>query len=61
MKNGTIVNISSTNGTKTISPEYIAEETAKIYIERFADPSEIATQYIFFRATNHHILIARSL
>lgn len=47
MKNGTIVNISSTNRTKTISPEYIAEETAKIYIERFADPGEIANTIYF--------------
>lgn len=94
MKKGTIVNISSTNGTKTISPEcldyniskvglqsltrdlafylkpnirvnaiaigwadtdmnkdlpeeYLAEEKAKIYIERFADPSEIANTIYF--------------
>lgn len=94
MKNGTIVNVSSTNGTKTISPEcldyniskvglqsltrdlafylrpnirvnaiaigwadtdmnkdlpedYLAEEKAKIYIERFADPSEIANTIYF--------------
>lgn len=94
MKKGTIVNVSSTNGTKTISPEcldyniskvglqsltrdlafylkpnirvnaiaigwadtdmnkdlpedYLAEEKAKIYIERFADPSEIANTIYF--------------
>ncbi len=93
-KGSTIVNVSSTNGTKTISPEcldynvskvglqsltrdlafqlkpnirvnavaigwadtdlnkdlpkeYIEEENAKIYIERFADPSEIANAIYF--------------
>lgn len=98
MKRGSIVNISSTNGTKTISPEcldyniskvglqsltrdlafqfkpnirvnavaigwantdmnmnlpqdYIDEETAKIYLERFADPSEIA-KTIYFLASD---------
>ena len=99
MKNGSaIVNVSSTNGTKTISPEcldyniskiglqsltrdlafqfkpnirvnaiaigwadtdmnkdlpkdYIEEETAKIYLERFANPSEIA-KTIYFLASN---------
>jgi len=95
MKKGSaIVNVSSTNGTKTISPEcldyniskiglqsltrdlayqfkpnirvnavaigwadtdmnkdlpkdYIEEETSKIYLERFADPSEIAKTIYF--------------
>lgn len=94
MPNGTIINVSSTNGTKTISPEcldyniskvglqsltrdlayqlkpnirvnaiaigwadtdmnkdlpkdYIAEETSKIYLERFAKPSEIAKTICF--------------
>ena len=94
MKKGTIVNVSSTNGTKTISPEcldyniskvglqsltrdlafylkpnvrvnaiaigwadtdmnkdlpkdYIEEETSKIYLERFANPSEIANTIYF--------------
>ncbi len=94
MQNGSIINISSTNGTKTISPEcldyniskiglqsltrdlayqlkpnirvnaiaigwadtdmnkdlpkdYIAEETSKIYLERFARPSEIAKTICF--------------
>ena len=94
MKNGSIVNVSSTNGTKTISPEcldyniskiglqsltrdlafqfkpnirvnaiaigwadtdmnkdlpkdYIEEETSKIYLERFANPSEIAKTIYF--------------
>lgn len=94
MKKGTIVNVSSTNGTKTISPEcldyniskvglqsltrdlafqfkpnirvnavaigwvdtdmnkdlpqdYIDDETSKIYLERFADPSEIAKTIYF--------------
>lgn len=98
MKKGTIVNISSTNGTKTISPEcldyniskvrlqsltrdlafqfkpnirvnaiaigwadtdmnkdlpqdYIDDETSKIYLERFADPSEIA-KTIYFLASD---------
>lgn len=99
MKNGgAIVNVSSTNGTKTISPEcldyniskiglqsltrdlafqfkpnirvnaiaigwadtdmnkdlpkdYIEEETAKIYLERFANPSEIA-KTIYFLASD---------
>ena len=98
MKNGSIVNVSSTNGTKTISPEcldyniskiglqsltrdlafqfkpnirvnaiaigwadtdmnkdlpkdYIEEETAKIYLERFANPSEIAKS-IYFLASD---------
>ncbi len=98
MKSGSIVNISSTNGTKTISPEcldyniskvglqsltrdlafqfkpnirvnavaigwadtdmnkdlsqdYIDEETSKIYLERFADPSEIA-KTIYFLASD---------
>lgn len=98
MKKGTIVNVSSTNGTKTISPEcldyniskvglqsltrdlalqfkpnirvnavaigwadtdmnkdlpqdYIDEETSKIYLERFADPSEIA-KTIYFLASD---------
>lgn len=97
MKKGTIVNVSSTNGTKTISPEcldyniskiglqsltrdlayqfkpnirvnaiaigwadtdmnkdlpqdYINNETAKIYLKRFANPSEIA-KTIYFLAT----------
>lgn len=94
MINGTIINVSSTNGTKTISPEcldyniskvglqsltrdlayqlkpnirvnaiaigwadtdmnkdlpkdYIEEETSKIYLERFAAPSEIAKTICF--------------
>ena len=94
MKNGSIVNVSSTNGTKTISPEcldyniskiglqsltrdlafqfkpnirvnaiaigwadtdmnkdlpkdYIEEETSKIYLERFANTSEIAKTIYF--------------
>ena len=99
MKKGSaIVNISSTNGTKTISPEcldyniskvglqsltrdlafqfkpnirvnaiaigwadtdmnkdlpqdYIDDETAKIYLERFADPKEIA-KTIYFLASD---------
>lgn len=98
MKKGTIVNVSSTNGTKTISPEcldyniskvglqsltrdlafqlkpkirvnavaigwadtdmnkdlpqdYIDEEMSKIYLERFADPSEIA-KTIYFLASD---------
>lgn len=98
MKNGTIINVSSTNGTKTISPEcldyniskiglqsltrdlafqfkptirvnavaigwadtdmnkdlpqnYIDEETSKIYLERFANPSEIA-KTIYFLASD---------
>lgn len=99
MKNGSaIINVSSTNGTKTISPEcldyniskvglqsltrdlafqfkpnirvnaiaigwadtdmnkdlpkdYIEEETAKIYLERFAEPSEIA-KTIYFLASD---------
>lgn len=98
MKNGTIVNVSSTNGTKTISPEcldyniskvglqsltrdlafqlkpnirvnaiaigwadtdmnkdlpqdYIDDELAKIYLERFANPSEIA-KTIYFLASD---------
>lgn len=99
MKKGSaIVNVSSTNGTKTISPEcldynvskiglqsltrdlafqfkpnirvnavaigwadtdmnkdlpkdYVEEETAKIYIKRFADPSEIA-KTIYFLASD---------
>lgn len=97
-KGSSIVNISSTNGTKTISPEcldyniskiglqsltrdlafqfkpnirvnaiaigwadtdmnkdlpkdYIEEEKSKIYIERFADPSEIA-KTIYFLASD---------
>ena len=97
-KGSTIVNVSSTNGTKTISPEcldynvskiglqsltrdlafqfkpnirvnaiaigwadtdmnkdlpkdYVEDETSKIYIERFADPSEIA-KTIFFLASD---------
>lgn len=96
-KGSTIVNVSSTNGTKTISPEsldyniskiglqsltrdlayqfkpnirvnavaigwadtdmnkdlpkeYIEEENSKIFLERFADPSEIA-KTIYFLAT----------
>ncbi len=98
MKGGSIVNISSTNGTKTISPEcldyniskvglqsltrdlafqfkpnirvnavaigwadtdmnkdlpqdYIDEEISKIYLKRFADPSEIA-KTIYFLASD---------
>ena len=99
MKNGSaIINVSSTNGTKTISPEcldyniskiglqsltrdlafqfkpnirvnaiaigwadtdmnkdlpkdYIEEETAKIYLQRFANPSEIA-KTIYFLASD---------
>lgn len=98
MKSGSIVNISSTNGTKTISPEcldyniskvglqsltrdlafqfkpnirvnavaigwadtdmnkdlpqdYIDEEISKIYLKRFADPSEIA-KTIYFLASD---------
>lgn len=94
MEKGTIVNVSSTNGTKTISPEcldyniskvglqsltrdlafqfkpnirvnavaigwadtdmnkdlpqdYIDDETSKIYLERFANPSEIAKTIYF--------------
>ena len=97
-KGSTIVNVSSTNGTKTISPEcldyniskiglqsltrdlafqfkpnirvnaiaigwadtdmnkdlpkdYIKDETSKIYVERFADPSEIAKS-IYFLASD---------
>ena len=100
MKNGSaIINVSSTNGTKTISPEcldyniskiglqsltrdlafqfkpnirvnaiaigwadtdmnkdlpkdYIEEETAKIYVERFANPSEIAKTIYFLASDN---------
>lgn len=100
MKNGSaIVNVSSTNGTKTISPEcldynvskiglqsltrdlayqfrpnirvnaiaigwadtdmnkdlpkdYIEEETAKIYLERFANPSEIAKTIYYLASEN---------
>ena len=98
MKKVTIVNVSSTNGTKTISPEcldyniskvglqsltrdlafqlkpnirvnavaigwadtdmnkdlpqdYIDDETSKIYLERFANPSEIA-KTIYFLASD---------
>lgn len=98
MKKGTIVNVSSTSGTKVISPEnldyniskvglqsltrdlafefkpnirvnaiaigwadtdmnkdlsqdYIDDETSKIYLERFADPSEIA-KTIYFLAND---------
>ena len=97
-KGSSIINVSSTNGTKTISPEcldyniskiglqsltrdlafqfkpnirvnaiaigwadtdmnkdlpkeYIEEETQKIYLERFADPSEIA-KTIYFLASD---------
>lgn len=97
-KGSSIVNVSSTNGTKTISPEcldyniskiglqsltrdlafqfkpnirvnaiaigwadtdmnkdlpkdYIEDETSKIYVERFADPSEIA-KTIYFLASD---------
>lgn len=97
-KGSTIINVSSTNGTKTISPEcldynvskiglqsltrdlafqfkpnirvnavaigwadtdmnkdlpkdYVEDETSKIYIERFADPSEIA-KTIYFLASD---------
>ena len=93
-KNGAIINISSTNGTKVVAPEsidyniakvglqsltrdlayrfkpnirvnaiaigwadtamnkdlpedYVASETEKIYLERFADPSEIAKTICF--------------
>ena len=100
MKNGSaIVNVSSTNGTKTISPEcldynvskiglqsltrdlafqfkpnirvnaiaigwadtdmnkdlpkdYIEEENAKIYLERFANPSEIAKTIYYLASEN---------
>lgn len=100
MKNGSaIVNVSSTNGTKTISPEcldynvskiglqsltrdlafqfrpnirvnaiaigwadtdmnkdlpkdYIEEENAKIYLERFANPSEIAKTIYYLASDN---------
>lgn len=100
MKKGSaIVNVSSTNGTKTISPEcldyniskvglqsltrdlafqfkpnirvnaiaigwadtdmnkdlpqdYIDDETSKIYLERFADPSEIAKTIYFLASEN---------
>lgn len=100
MNNGSaIINVSSTNGTKTISPEcldyniskiglqsltrdlayqfkpnirvnaiaigwadtdmnkdlpkdYIEEETAKIYVERFANPSEIAKTIYFLASDN---------
>lgn len=98
LEGGAIVNVSSTNGTKTIAPEsidyniskiglqsltrdlalqfkpgirvnaiaigwadtdmnkdlpsdYVREETARIFIERFAKPSEIA-KMIFFLASN---------
>ena len=98
MKKGTIVNVSSTNGTKTISPDcldyniskiglqsltrdlafqlkpnirvnaiaigwadtdmnkdlpqdYIDDETSKIYLERFSEPSEIA-KTIYFLASD---------
>lgn len=98
MKKGTIINVSSTNGTKTISPEcldyniskiglqsltrdlafqfkphirvnaiaigwadtdmnkdlpkdYIDDETSKVYLERFANPSEIA-KTIYFLASD---------
>ena len=94
-----IINVSSTNGTKTISPEcldyniskiglqsltrdlayqfkpsirvnaiaigwadtdmnkdlpkdYIEEETAKIYVERFANPSEIAKTIYYLASDN---------
>lgn len=94
MKKGTIINISSTNGTKVVSPEcldyniskiglqsltrdlafqlkphirvnaiaigwantdmnkdlsqdYIASETSKIYLEKFAEPSEVARAICF--------------
>lgn len=97
--NSAIINVSSTNGTKTISPEcldyniskiglqsltrdlayqfkpnirvnaiaigwadtdmnkdlpkdYIKEETAKIYLERFASPSEIAKTIYFLASDN---------
>lgn len=100
MKKGSaIINVSSTNGTKTISPEcldyniskvglqsltrdlafqfkpnvrvnaiaigwadtdmnkdlpkdYINDETSKIYLERFADPSEIAKTIYFLASEN---------
>lgn len=98
-KGSSIVNVSSTNGTKTISPEcldynvskvglqsltrdlafqfkpnirvnavaigwadtdmnkdlpedYIQDETNKIYLERFADPSEIAKTIYFLSSEN---------
>ena len=98
-KGSTIVNVSSTNGTKTISPgcldyniskiglqsltrdlafqfkpnirvnaiaigwadtdmnkdlpkDYIDEETSKIYLERFANPSEIAKTIYFLASEN---------
>lgn len=98
-KGSTIVNVSSTNGTKTISPEcldyniskvglqsltrdlafkfrpnirvnaiaigwadtdmnkdlpqdYIDDETSKIYLERFANPSEIAKTIYFLASEN---------
>ena len=98
-KGSTIVNVSSTNGTKTVSPEcpdyniskiglqsltrdlayqfkpnirvnaiaigwadtdmnkdlpkdYIEEENARIFIERFADPSEIAKTIYFLASPN---------
>ena len=103
MKSGSIVNISSTNGTKTISPEcldyniskvglqsltrdlafqfkpnirvnavaigwadtdmnkdlpqdYIDEEISKIYLKRFADPSEI-TKTIYFHFLVNYIFL----
>ena len=99
MKNGSIINVSSTNGTKTISPdcldyniskvglqsltrdlayqfkpnirvnsvaigwadtdmnkdlpqEYIEEEISKIYLKRFATPSEIAKTIYFLASDN---------
>ena len=50
--NAIAIGWADTDMNKDLPKDYIEEETAKIYVERFANPSEIANTIYFLASDN---------